>query len=137
MASIPKALNWVLKNYGHDILLQRRVPGCTSEWQSQLERHTVRHMYPSVRGAPQIAQEHPEGMTHVVDMVYYFRFDAAPKEGDRIYEIDPRYEGSSPSRINVGGHGQTTWVIDYAIAMRGKAGKVEYYIAGVTREEPN
>jgi len=132
MANLNKALHEVLRDWGHDVILQRKHPsGCG--WGDTLERHTVRHMYPATRGLPQIMQEQPEGITHLVDMVYYFKADAHPREGDRIYERDDRYIGhDSPA-----GSGQTTWLIDYALPMRGYGGKIVFYTVGVTREEPN
>lgn len=128
-----RALDGVLRNWGHDVMLQRKNPDGRG-FQSKLERHTVRHRYPAVRGLPQIAQERPEGMTHVVDMVYYFNANARPREGDRIYEFDTRYDGMDGE---VDDYGQSTWLIDYAIPMRGKGGQVIFWATGVTREEPN
>lgn len=125
------ALNNVLRNWGHDILLQRRTPD-RRDWTTILERHTTRHGYPANRGLPQVMREREEGIVHSVDMLYYFRREAHPREGDRIYELDPRFEGYSGSNT-----GQTTWLIDYALPMRGAGGKIVYYIAGVTREGPN
>lgn len=122
MAKLRRVLDKVLRDWGHDIILQR----ASSEewvWTGEYERHTVRSMYPAVRGLPQVAEERKEGLVHNVDMIYYFRRDACPREMDRIYERDERYP-----------NGQTTWLIDYALAMRGKGGLVDYYICGVTRE---
>lgn len=133
-ANLERALNGILRNWGHDVLLQRRTPD-GKDWMKNLERHTVRHMYPSTRGLPQVMQERPEGLVHTVDMIYYFRADAKPREGDRIYESDERYNGHNC--MNCDPPGQTTWLIDYALAMRGKRGEVVFYACGVTREEPN
>lgn len=72
------------------------------------------------------AEERPEGIVHSVDQVWYFPSEAVPKEGDRIYTEDPRYIDK-----------QETWIIDYALAFRGRRGKVVYWLAGGTRENPN
>jgi len=125
MVSLERAINKVLSDWGHDIFLQRK----TAEgWERHIERHTVRHMYPATRGLPGVQQEYSEGIARVVDLIYYFRADAKPREGDRIYELDPRY----PENGN-----QTIWRIDYALSMRGKGGRIVYYTVGVTRESPN
>lgn len=122
MAKLRRVLDRVLKDWGHDIILQR----ASSEewkWTGEYERHTVRSMYPSARGLTGVTEERKEGLVQTVDMIYYFRRDACPREMDRIYERDDRY----PS-------GQTTWLIDYALPMRGKGGLVDFWTVGVTRE---
>lgn len=137
-ANLERALNGILRNWGHDVLLQRRTPN-GKDWMKNLERHTVRHMYPATRGLPTVMQGRPEGAVVTVDMIYYFRADAMPREGDRIYELDHRYDGRNHRNeaVETNGYGQTTWLIDYALAMRGKRGEVVFYACGVTREEPN
>lgn len=121
MALSPRGkMDQILKEWGHNVILQRRVD---DEFVNTLERHTVRHMYPANRGLPQVAEEEPEGIVHNADMIYYFRYDANPAEGDRIYEEDP--------------NGKTTWLIDYSLPMRGRGGQIVYWVAGVTRENPN
>lgn len=137
MPSLERARDAILKNWGHDILLQRRTPS-GRDWEPYLERHTVRHMYPATRGLPTVMQERAEGMVHTVDMIYYFRHDAFPREGDRIYELDGRYDGRDRCSLDeINGYGQTTWLIDYALSMRGRNGSIVFYTCGVTREEPN
>lgn len=131
--SLESARDAILGNWGHDILLQRRDPS-GKDWTHTLERHTVRHMYPATRGLPTTMQERPEGIVHTVDMIYYFRPDARPREGDRIYELDERYNDRNDMNTRPG---QTTWLIDYALAMRGRRGAVVFYTCGVTRENPN
>lgn len=135
MANLDYAINWILRTHGHDILLQRRDPSGV-EFQNRLEKHTVRHMYPNTRGLAGILQYQPEGRVHVVDMIYFFLPNARPKEGDRIYERDPRFS----DHVADGGKfndGQTLWLLDYALPMRGRNGKIVFYAAGVTRESPN
>lgn len=117
-----KALRTILSNWGHDVLLQKSTEDGHAD---SLERHTVRHMEPSAR-LGLIQQEQSEGIVRDVDLVYYFLPDSKVKEGDRIYEQDDRY----PS-------GQTTWIVDWAVPLRGYRGKVEFYAVGATRETPN
>lgn len=128
---LTNTLNKILREWGHEIYLQRRMPN-NKGWTHTLERHTVRHMYPATRGLPQVMQEEEEGLVHNVDMLYYFRPDANPREGDRIYESSPTFEGYCDENT-----GQTTWLIDYALPMRGEGGVITYWIAGVMRESPN
>ncbi len=133
-ANLERALNGILRGWGHDVLLQRRNPENTA-WINTLERHTVRHRYPSVRGVAQVLQEREEGLVHTVDMVFYFKGDAHPRERDRIIQRDNRFGG-----MNANFHpdyGETTWLIDYALPMRGRRGEVTYYICGATRETPS
>lgn len=98
-------------------------------------------MYPATRGLPGISQDRAEGIVHTVDMIYYFLPDAKPREGDRIYEEDDRFTSppnERPRRNHIGTKGgQTTWIIDYALPMRGVGGRIVFWAAGVTRETPN
>lgn len=117
-------LDRLLWNWGHNILLERQLEnGCYS---NTMELHTVRYTYPSTRGLPQIQREEMEGIIRVVDLMYYFRRDAKPKEGDRIYEPDERFR-----------YGGEVYLIDYSIAINGRNGEVDYYVAGCTRDHPN
>lgn len=132
MADLDFAINWILRTHGHDVILQRRNPSGAG-FSDRLEKHTVRHMYPNSRGLPSVRQNRFEGVTHDVDMIYFFHADGKPREGDRIYEQDSRFDG----HMGKGGSGQTTWIIDYALPLRGKMGRITFFTVGVTREEPN
>lgn len=123
MATLKRGLEHILKNYGHNILLQRWNDD-TQTFECKLERHTVRHMYPAVRGVPKVEQNRVEGVVHDVDMIYYFDVTAAPKERDRIYERD------------AGLGKESRWIIDYAIPMRWHKGKILFFEVGATREWP-
>jgi hypothetical protein len=112
---IKDKFDYVLKHYGHDVILRKDREGIIT-W----ERHTTRNRYPSVRGVPQVRDERDEGLVHLVDMIFYFRAEAQPREGDRIYEGDVRYNE-----------------LDNAIPHRGRGGIVIYYTAGCTRDVPN
>jgi hypothetical protein len=120
----------IIQQYGHDILLQKRVQDqdldCV-QFESKMERHTVRHMLPATRGLPTFMQEKMEGIVSTSERLYFFRKGAYPYSGDRIYEYD-----DAETRV-----GQSTWIIDEAVPMRGTGGHVVYWIVGATQERPN
>lgn len=131
MDKMERDFDYILQNYGHDILLQKRVQTIYSdniaEYQSNLERHTVRHTVPATRGLPTLLQDKMEGLVASSERIYYFRHNAYPYTGDRIYEYD-----DAETRV-----GKSTWIIDEVLAMRGMGGKVIYWMAGVTQERPS
>lgn len=119
----------VLKEYGHNILLQRQLsstptadnegrPTYTNTW----EKHTVRHRYPD--DPSQIAQEEIQGVNHDVDFIYYFKWDAKPSEGDHIWEY---YQLDDDNKH--------LFTIDYSVPMRGFGGRIEFWTVGATRQE--
>lgn len=121
-----KAVHQIMKDWGHHILLQRRTP---NDFETTLSLHTVRHMKPSnLLGLVQ--QEQVEGTTHDVDVIYFFLPSSKVKEGDRIYEYDERFKDFKNGP-------QTTWIVDYALPVRGVKGKTEFFAVGCTRESPN
>lgn len=124
MTLAKRTLHHILRNYGHNVLLQRATAD-GKNFTGQLERHTVRHMEPTAR-LGLVQQEQFEGTVRDVDLVYYFLAEANPRDGDRIYERDERWP-----------HRQTTWIIDYALPMRGERGQIEYWAVGATRESPS
>lgn len=135
-------MNALLKKWGHDILLQRRTLKSKSGiyatadnngFSTKLERWTVRH---SVQRESQLIaalRPKPEGMLAMLDLLYYFPWDANPKDGDRIYEIDQRYDTNIQDSVKYA----STSIIEYAQAMRGVGGRIEFWIAGSMRERPN
>lgn len=131
MIDLRKTFDNLMRDAGHQILLQRRSLDDTDNphpqkiWADQLEKHTVRHRYGRNTGLPNVLTTAPEGQIHDADMVYYFRYDADPREGDRIYEMDSRFKEKL-----------ATLLISFAIPMRGKNGRVEYWVAGTVREQP-
>lgn len=131
MTAAGDTIRKILRDYGHDVLLQRKRDG---KFLQKVERHTVRYMEPSARmGLNQ--QEQLEGITTDVDVVYWFLPNALPREGDRIWERDERYP-----KVKVDGKtftNVTTWIIDFALPVRGEGGMVEFYACGSTRESPN
>lgn len=116
----------ILKRYGHNVMLQRRsephaTPGATAVFEDVLEIQTVRHTLPEILN---VAVEAKEGILHTVERIYYFRYDAVPREGDRIYE---NIEGFPNSMM--------TFIVDYAEPMNGKGGEVTFWTVGATREQ--
>lgn len=119
-----KKMDQILGKWGHDVYLQRRLwDDEDNKFLNKLEIHTVRHMYPSNRALPRTLEEKVEGLTNTVELLYFFRYNANPGEGDRIYDHDP--------------NSKTTWLIDWALPMRGRGGQIVYWTTGVTREGPN
>ncbi len=55
-------------------------------------------------------------------MIYYFEASANPKSGDRIYEEYPT--------------GVQIYLIDQATPVKGRLGKIVYWVVGATRESP-
>lgn len=129
-----KYFNKIMQGWGHDIYLQRKIFGVSHgvygdapnhAMEKKLYRFTVRHMYARKASLERIADSFPEGIVRDVDILYFFPGEANPKDGDRIYDNDVRYDGGE------------TFLIDWALPMRGHGGKVVYWVAGVTRESPN
>ncbi len=117
----------ILAQYGHDIMLQRKIPTADGSpaYSSKLEIHTVRHMA-NTRSLPNAQQEMVEGILNTSERIYFFKHDSFPYEGDRIYEEDPR-------NLNR----QSVFVIDQALPMRGPNGEIVFYTVGATRVRPN
>jgi len=127
MPDLRKKIHGILKRYGHDIYLQRRINDYTSEnpeYESNFSKHTVRRSYVKKLGS--VTQEDPEGVTHDFDMMYYFESTAHPQEGDRIYDNIDKIPGE-----------MSTWIVDLALPMRFRNGRVEYWSVGVSREYPS
>lgn len=120
-----RAMLRIMRRYGHDVYLRRRLAD-TSPAQysdrhySHRERHTVREMIPSARLAG-ARSEKAEGVISEIDVVYWFLWGATPKEGDLVEEpqVGKRY------------------VIDYAHALRGERGRIEYWTCGCKQTDPN
>lgn len=145
MTDLRKSFQYIQKRYGHNVLLQRKILSTAQDGQyrteenggykKQLEKYTVRSMPPSRNTAQlvQARQESEEGIATMVDRVFYFQWNAHPKEGDRIYLKDDRYfvPGSNEFR------GYELYIIDYAIPNFGIGGRIEYYTVGASRSRPN
>ena len=119
-----KTFKKILREYGHDILFQRRISD-DFLYSDNFERITTRHFYPSAEVLAQAQREDNEGINTNVDTIYYFEENVNPKQGDRIYE-------ESASNVN----DPNIFLIDFAAPVRGRMGKVVYWIAGASRETP-
>ena len=124
MINPEKTFKKILREYGHDILLQRRISD-DFLYSETFERITTRHFFPSSEALAQAQREDNEGINTNVDLIFYFESEVNPKQGDRIYE-------ESPSNVN----DPNIYLLDFAAPVRGKFGKIVYWIAGATRERP-
>lgn len=132
----------IMKDWGHDVMLQRRVIKAQATtgyalapndgFETNLERWTVRHTYPRQTALAKQMRSVPEGITIDSDLLYYFPWNSYPKDGDRIYEMDDRYKKTPQAQ-----HFSAIYLVDYAIPLRGKGGRIEYWVVGCTRESPN
>ena len=114
----------VLRTSGWNVYLQRRTSDDEWQFSNVLEKHTIRNRFASSSSATGLAREQMEGIEVAVDNVFYFKWDANPGEGDRIYEEFPNQQ----SKVAV-------WLIDYCQPFRGFGGQVIYWVAGCTRED--
>lgn len=124
MIDAAKTFRKILREYGHDIIYQRRISD-DFLYSENFERITTRHFYPSSEALAQAQKEDSEGVNTNVDVIYYFEEKVYPKQGDRIYE-------EMPSNVN----DPNIFLIDFAAPVRGRLGKIVYWIVGATRERP-
>lgn len=124
--NLRKEFKNLLKEDGWNIYLQRRSGPGKNEFSNILEIHTVRDNFSSLVAAAHLKEEQEEGITVVPHNVFYFLWDVAPGEGDRIYEEFPNQADNA-----------TLWLIDYTKPFRGFGGEIIYWGCGVTREHEN
>jgi hypothetical protein len=119
-----KTFKNILKQWGHNILIQRLTDPSCMKYDSKLQRYTTRSYYPGSSGFANAMQEKTQGLTVSSEVIYYLQDFVNPKSGDRIYEELPT--------------GNEIFKIDFAAPVRGRGGKIVYWIAGATKEEtPN
>jgi hypothetical protein len=124
VTDINKTFRNILKRWGHDVLIQRRLDD-DFNYSSKFERVTTRHMYPANSELSNLLREASEGvMADALEMIYYFDKTINPRVGDRIYE-------------NMQDHpdGDVVYLIDSVIPMRGRRGLIDYWVAGATKEK--
>jgi hypothetical protein len=119
MIDLERVFRRTLRQWGHDILLQRRIND-DMKYSSKVEKVTTRRSAPSSGSQSNMMSEDPEGLTVNSEMIYYFESIVNPKSGDRIYENYPT--------------GQQVFLIDESVPVRGRYGKIVYWVTGVTRE---
>lgn len=130
MADLRRSMDGILRKYGHVVYLQRRLPDSITSskvrYSSKFEKHTVRNMHPSSTGLASEAEEEAEGLIRNSDRVFWFRWTADPREGDRIWQDDPRMRFKEVPEI---------YKIDMAHPLRGVGGRIEYWVCGCTRDD--
>lgn len=124
MINAKRVFQKILKEWGHDILLQRRLSD-DFVYDDTLERYTTRHVYPRNVALAKAQEEMPEGIITNSDLIYYFEANVNPKAGDRIYE-----QSFNPLEESV------MYQIDDTYPVRGRFGEVNYWIVGATRQIP-
>lgn len=115
----------ILREWGHDIFLQRRLSD-DFVYNDVLERHTTRSVLARSFALANAKEEVPEGVITNSELVYYFKKEVNPKPGDRIYEES--YNSLDDAVI---------YVIDNSYGVRGKRGEINYWIVGATKEIPS
>jgi len=123
MIDVKRSFKKVLREWGHDIYIQRIL--LNGNHSNKFERVTTRQVGQSGVTNSLSASEAQDGLFTKYDAVYYFEDNISPKEGDRIYEnfslkVNKKY---------------TMFTIDAVTAVRGRMGKVSYWIVGATREK--
>jgi hypothetical protein len=122
----PKAtFKKILKDWGHDILYQRRLSD-DFVYSDTLERITTRNQLPRSSSLMVSLQEQKEGNLTNHDLIYFFESNVNPKSGDRIYEES--YDSLEDAII---------YLIDLAHPVRGRRGEINFWMVGVTKERPS
>jgi len=121
MISPQKTFKNILSQWGHNVLFQRLMDSKNMKYESKLQRYTTRSYYPGSSGFANAMQEKTQGLTVSSEIIYYLQDFVNPKSGDRIYEELPT--------------GNEIFKIDFAAPVRGRGGKIVYWIVGATREE--
>jgi hypothetical protein len=124
MINAKNIIKKILKEWGHDILYQRRISD-DFLYSEVLERITTRSQLAKSARIATTLEEETEGYVVNSDLVYYFESSVNPQSGDRIYE---------ESFTNLD---QTIiYKIDSAYGVRGRFGEINYWIVGATKETP-
>lgn len=125
MINLRNTFKKTLRDWGHDIFLQRRLSD-DFVYSDQLERYTTRSYLPRAISLSKAKQEVPEGIVTYSDIIYYFEYNVNPKAGDRIYE-----ESFNPLEDSI------MYLIDESYAVRGRNGQITYWVVGATKEIPS
>jgi hypothetical protein len=122
----PKAtFKKILKDWGHDILYQRRLSD-DFVYSDTLERITTRNQLPRSSSLMVSLEEQKEGNLTNHDLIYFFESNVNPKSGDRIYE--EAYDSLEDAIV---------YLIDLAHPVRGRRGEINFWMVGVTKERPS
>jgi hypothetical protein len=123
MIDIKRSFKKVLREWGHDVYIQRILSN--GNHSSKFERVTTRQVGQSGVSNSLSTTEAQDGLFTKYDAVYYFEDHINPKEGDRIYE-------NFSLKVN---KNYTMFTVDAVTAMRGRMGKIDYWVVGATREK--
>lgn len=123
MINPSKTFRKILREWGHDVYIQRILNN--GNHSKNLERVTTRQVGQSGIVNTNSMNQLDEGIQIAYDAVYYFEADISPKEGDRIYE-----DISGKSHRDF-----TMYAIQAVTPVRGRQGKVLYWIVGASREK--
>jgi hypothetical protein len=122
MIDLEKSFSRKLKQWGYNILLQRKLEN--GNYKDTLEQVTTRSVFPGGMNNARSTQEEDEGVVTNSNVIYYFEASVNPGEGDRIYEMIPNVSGK-----------YTIYVIDTSSPMRGRGGKIVFWTVGATKEK--
>lgn len=123
MIDAARSFRKILRDWGHDIHLQRMLPN--GNHNNEFEKVTTRQVGQSGSMNAKASDQYDEGISTNFEFVYYFEGNVNPKEGDRIYE-DMTMKNSRSYSI---------FTIQAVTPVRGKFGKIVYWIAGASREK--
>jgi hypothetical protein len=124
MINAKNIIKKILREWGHDILYQRRISDDFS-YSEVLERITTRSQLAKSARIAVTSQEQLEGYFVDSDLIYYFESSVNPKSGDRIYEES--FTDLDQTII---------YRIDNAYGVRGRFGEINYWMVGATKETP-
>ena len=124
MINTAKAFQKILREWGHDVLIQRRLSD-DGVYSDRFEKVTTRHITAASRYLASTKEETTEGVIINSDRIYYFAPTINPKSGDRIYE-----------EISSGLENQILYVMEECYPVRCKNGKIEFWTVGATKESP-
>lgn len=124
MINAKGVFNKILKEWGHDVLLQRRLSD-DGMYSDKFERITTRHVTAASRYLASTKEESIEGLLINSDRIYYFEAKINPKPGDRIYETS-----HSPLED------YALYLIEDCYPVRGRYGELNFWTVGASKEEP-
>jgi hypothetical protein len=131
----------ILKTYGHDIYLQRKLetveatgPYRDLKHRIVLEQHTVREMNYSSMSMADIVENRAEGVSGDFDRVYWFKWDVNPDEGDLIYDRVPETYIDAEGRKQIKPDVQR-FTIKMTYPHRGLGGRIEFWACGAEKSE--
>jgi len=114
----------ILRQWGHDVLLQRRLSD-DGMYSDKFEKVTTRHVTAASRYLASTKEEQIEGLLVGSDRIYYFESSVNPKTGDRLYE-------ESLSNLE----DYSLFLIEECYPVRGRSGRIDFWTVGASKEKP-